>query len=139
MDENKFCNRVMHKFRYDVELTFCSFLSKFTYSKNLKTGTIHLNYVTCRFILLNVLDKLLPFHFLFFIFCCYVVPENIQNFPAKVIFIRPPPCWKFQLSFMNLFKFPDFLILQNLPPIPSPRKFKSLPLGGGGKVGMDIF
>ena len=27
---------------YDVELTFCSFLSKFTYSKNLKTGTIHL-------------------------------------------------------------------------------------------------
>ena len=32
----------MHKFCYDVELTFCSFLSKFTYSKNLKTGTIHL-------------------------------------------------------------------------------------------------
>ena len=43
MDENKFCNRVIHKFCYDVELTFCSFLSKFTYSKNLKTGTIHLN------------------------------------------------------------------------------------------------
>ena len=36
------CNRVIHKFCYDVELTFCSFLSKFTYSKNLKTGTIHL-------------------------------------------------------------------------------------------------
>ena len=44
MDENKFCNRVVHKFCYDVELTFYSFLSKFTYSKNLKTGTIHLNY-----------------------------------------------------------------------------------------------
>ena len=42
LDENKFCNRVIHKFCYDVELIFCSFLSKFTYSKNLKTGTIHL-------------------------------------------------------------------------------------------------
>ena len=30
---------------YDVELTFCSFLSKFTYSKNLKTGTIHLKII----------------------------------------------------------------------------------------------
>ena len=43
LDEHKFCNRVIHKFCYDVELIFCSFLSKFTYSKNLKTGTIHLN------------------------------------------------------------------------------------------------
>ena len=47
LDENKFCNRVIHKFCYDVGLIFCSFLSKFTYSKNLKTGTIHLKIEHC--------------------------------------------------------------------------------------------
>ena len=41
------CNRVIHKFCYDVELIFCSFLSKFTYLKNLKTGTIHLKAAKC--------------------------------------------------------------------------------------------
>ena len=45
MDENRFCNRVIHKFCYDVWWICCSFLLKFTYSKNLKTGTIHLNWI----------------------------------------------------------------------------------------------
>ena len=51
LDENKFCNRVIHTFCFDVELTFCSFLSKFTYSKNLKTGTIHLKFYLFCFIM----------------------------------------------------------------------------------------
>ena len=42
LDEKSFAIESYTNFVNDVELTFCSFLSKFTYSKNLKTGTIHL-------------------------------------------------------------------------------------------------
>ena len=59
LDENKFCNRVMYKFCYDVELTFCSFLSKFTYSKNLKTGTIHLKGQNITFTVNVLLTRIL--------------------------------------------------------------------------------
>ena len=70
LDENKFCNRVIHKFCYDVGLIFCSFLSKFTYSKKLK--------------------KLVPSTLKRFTFACH--KRNIcnmkraHNFPSTFLF-----------------------------------------------------
>ena len=52
----------------------------------------------------------------------WVVPENIHTFPT------PWLLWKFQLNFMNFFKFFGFT------ESPTPRKFQSLLWGN-----MDIF
>ena len=51
-----------------------------------------------------------------------VIPEIFIHVPSpwKGFFLRPPPCWKFQLSFIQFFKSSGFTER------PTPRKFQSL-------------